>query len=369
MLFSATFPRQVEVLARKVLNKPVEIQVCGHSVVNKDITQSIEVRPEGERFLKLLELLGEWYEKGKILVFVQSQEKCDVLFKELLKHGYPCLSLHGAKDQTDRESTISDFKSNICNLLIATSVATMESLSHALDIKDTDPIESISTLCQIIGNPSSSSKAIQPSNLSAMGAYLMDAELQDEQYHNNEENVVNEKLSSMTLQQEQAVVVIGNEKILDLSWLEEDVNKNLPLVVFGEKQVFMLQFVSDNICKVAFGVDPDCLHPSLPRSLFAEAFNNALHISVGRFFSIFPFLSRIKRKLDIGSKRRLREAINIVNKFAMDIIRCRRSEISEGHVREDLLSRFMAETLYDWGQFEIECDQKGSQKMAMVSEK
>ncbi|XP_010539759.1 PREDICTED: DEAD-box ATP-dependent RNA helicase 42-like [Tarenaya hassleriana] len=131
VLFSATFPRQVEILARKVLNKPVEIQVGGRSVVNKDIAQLVEVRPENERFWRLLELLGEWYEKGKILIFVHSQEKCDALFRDLLKHGYPCLSLHGAKDQTDRESTISDFKSNVCNLLIATSVA-----ARGLDVKE-----------------------------------------------------------------------------------------------------------------------------------------------------------------------------------------------------------------------------------------
>uniref|UniRef100_A0A2P2MRT2 RNA helicase n=1 Tax=Rhizophora mucronata TaxID=61149 RepID=A0A2P2MRT2_RHIMU len=131
VLFSATFPRQVEILARKVLNKPVEIQVGGRSVVNKDITQLVEVRPESERFLRLLEILGEWYEKGKILIFVHSQEKCDALFRDLLKHGYPCLSLHGAKDQTDRESTVADFKSNVCNLLIATSVA-----ARGLDVKE-----------------------------------------------------------------------------------------------------------------------------------------------------------------------------------------------------------------------------------------
>ncbi|XP_049933774.1 DEAD-box ATP-dependent RNA helicase 42-like isoform X1 [Nymphaea colorata] len=131
VLFSATFPRQVEILARKVLTKPVEIQVGGRSVVNRDITQRVEVRPEEEKFLRLLELLGEEYEKGKILIFVHSQEKCDSLFKDLLKHGYPCLSLHGAKDQTDRESTISDFKSNVCNLLIATSVA-----ARGLDVKE-----------------------------------------------------------------------------------------------------------------------------------------------------------------------------------------------------------------------------------------
>ncbi|CAI5536977.1 unnamed protein product [Closterium sp. Naga37s-1] len=132
VLFSATFPRQVETMARKMLTKPIEFQVGGRSVVNSDITQTVEVRPEGEqRFLRLLELLGEWCDKGKILVFVHSQDKCDALFRDLLKSGYPCLSLHGAKDQTDRESTLQDFKTNVCNLLVATSVA-----ARGLDVKE-----------------------------------------------------------------------------------------------------------------------------------------------------------------------------------------------------------------------------------------
>ncbi|CAO2200113.1 unnamed protein product [Urochloa humidicola] len=131
VLFSATFPRQVEVLARKVLIKPVEIQVGGRSVVNKDITQLVEVRPESERFLRLLELLGKWIDKGKILVFVHTQDKCDSLLKELFQHQYQCLSLHGGKDEADRESTVADFKSNVCSLLIATSVA-----ARGLDVKE-----------------------------------------------------------------------------------------------------------------------------------------------------------------------------------------------------------------------------------------
>ena len=44
---------------------------------------------------------------------------------------YACLSLHGGKDQMDRESTIHDFKTDVCNLLIATSVA-----ARGLDVKD-----------------------------------------------------------------------------------------------------------------------------------------------------------------------------------------------------------------------------------------
>lgn len=41
VLFSATFPRQMEALARKILEKPVEVLVGGRSVVAKDISQHV----------------------------------------------------------------------------------------------------------------------------------------------------------------------------------------------------------------------------------------------------------------------------------------------------------------------------------------
>ena len=132
VMFSATFPRQVEALARKVLNKPVEIQAGGRSLVNKDITQFVEIKPESEKRPRLVELIEEWYERGKILVFVGSQEKCDGLYNDLKeKCGYRCQALHGGKDQMYRELAISEFKSSVCNLLVATSVA-----ARGLDVKE-----------------------------------------------------------------------------------------------------------------------------------------------------------------------------------------------------------------------------------------
>lgn len=131
VMFSATFPKKMELLARSALKNPVELIVGGRNTVNPDIEQSVEVRPREERFLRLLELLGEWYEHGKVLVFVHTQDTCDAVFRELLRAGYPCLSLHGGKEQADRECTISDFKSDVCHVLVATSVA-----ARGLDVPD-----------------------------------------------------------------------------------------------------------------------------------------------------------------------------------------------------------------------------------------
>ncbi|KAG7396660.1 putative ATP-dependent RNA helicase ddx46 [Phytophthora boehmeriae] len=131
LLFSATFPRSVESLARKVLRKPVEITVGTRSTASGDITQYVEVREEDDKFMRLLQLLGLWYEKGNILVFVNKQQACDQIFQDLMKAGYPALSLHGGKDQVDRDYTIDDFKRKVRTLMVATSVA-----GRGLDVKD-----------------------------------------------------------------------------------------------------------------------------------------------------------------------------------------------------------------------------------------
>lgn len=133
VLFSATMPRIIDALVKKVLKNPVEITVGGKSVVAPEITQIVEIREEKEKFLRLLELLGELYvddDDVRALIFVERQEKADDLLRELLRKGYGCMSIHGGKDQVDRDSTISDFKSGVCPVLIATSVA-----ARGLDVK------------------------------------------------------------------------------------------------------------------------------------------------------------------------------------------------------------------------------------------
>lgn len=166
VLFSATFPKQMEALARKILATPLEITVGGRSVVAAEIEQQVEVREESTKFNRLLEILGRFYNPdarpakkpantqgefdgdgdeamdeaeadevednsdARTLVFVDRQEAADNLFRELLKKGYPCLSLHGGKEQVDRDQVISDFKAGVTAIVIATSVA-----ARGLDVK------------------------------------------------------------------------------------------------------------------------------------------------------------------------------------------------------------------------------------------
>ena len=76
---------QVEILAKQILEVPVIIQVGERSVVNKHVTQYVEICQPEDRFIRLLELLGEWTEQGKVLVFVNSQKQCNQLSRDLLQ--------------------------------------------------------------------------------------------------------------------------------------------------------------------------------------------------------------------------------------------------------------------------------------------
>jgi ATP-dependent RNA helicase DDX46/PRP5 len=133
VMFSATFPKQIESLAKKILINPVEILVGNRGQSCANVEQHVEVLPESGKLYRLLEILGEFSEiEGlSIIIFVDKQIEADELFKELFKLGYNSLVIHGAQDQEDRDFAIKDFKKGVRNILISTSVC-----ARGLDVKN-----------------------------------------------------------------------------------------------------------------------------------------------------------------------------------------------------------------------------------------
>ncbi|KAK4255219.1 hypothetical protein QN277_008244 [Acacia crassicarpa] len=100
------------------------------------------------------------------------------------------------------------------------------------------------------------------------------------------------------------------------------------------------RFSFDNICIFSFGLDPGCLEPSLPVSDLAVAFDDASKLSAERAMMASPIIWKMKRLLNIGSEKKLKEAVKVVNDLAEEMIKQRREM---GHsTSKDLLSRFMS---------------------------
>ncbi|KAL6559216.1 hypothetical protein OROHE_006585 [Orobanche hederae] len=103
------------------------------------------------------------------------------------------------------------------------------------------------------------------------------------------------------------------------------------------------RFSFDIICRFSFGLDPKCLElSSLPLSEFAVSFDLASKLSAERAMAAFPVIWKIKKLLNIGSEKKLRQSIKIIHMLARDIIRQRQKYGLSG--QEDLLSRFMVST-------------------------
>lgn len=80
LLFSATFPKNVEALARRILASPVEIVVGTRGQSCRAIDQRIEVIEESAKLRRALQLLGEFLDKGSVIIFVETQQQADELF-------------------------------------------------------------------------------------------------------------------------------------------------------------------------------------------------------------------------------------------------------------------------------------------------
>ncbi|KAK7262189.1 hypothetical protein RJT34_29751 [Clitoria ternatea] len=104
-------------------------------------------------------------------------------------------------------------------------------------------------------------------------------------------------------------------------------------------QDILRRFSFDNICQFSFGLDPGCLLPSLPVSDLAESFDLASKLSAERAMTASPFIWKAKRFFNVGSEKKLKKAIKVVNDVARGMIKQRRE--MGFTARNDLLSRFM----------------------------
>ncbi|XVF66997.1 hypothetical protein PTKIN_Ptkin10aG0084900 [Pterospermum kingtungense] len=122
--------------------------------------------------------------------------------------------------------------------------------------------------------------------------------------------------------------------------LENAVNKSISI----DLQDILLRLTFDNVCMIAFGVDPGCLRPTLPEIPFARAFEDATEATVLRFVTP-TCIWKAMRYLDLGPEKKLKRSIKGVDQFADEVIRTRKKELSlqseDKKQKSDLLTVFM----------------------------
>ncbi|KAL7180365.1 hypothetical protein ACSBR1_043546 [Camellia fascicularis] len=132
LYWSATWPKEVEQLARKFLYNPYKVIIGSQDLkANHAIRQHVEIVSENQKYNKLVKLLEDIMDGSRILIFMDTKKGCDQITRQLRMDGWPALSIHGDKSQAERDWVLSEFKAGKSPIMTATDVA-----ARGLDVKD-----------------------------------------------------------------------------------------------------------------------------------------------------------------------------------------------------------------------------------------
>ncbi|XP_037818969.1 ATP-dependent RNA helicase bel [Lucilia sericata] len=129
LMFSATFPKQIQELASDFLSNYIFLAVGRVGSTSENITQTLLWVYEQDKRSYLLDLLqnirdGLEYSKDNLcLIFVETKKGADALEEFLYQCNHPVTSIHGDRTQKEREEALRCFRSGECPVLVATAVA------------------------------------------------------------------------------------------------------------------------------------------------------------------------------------------------------------------------------------------------------
>ena len=136
LLFSATLPPDILQLSAKLLHEPARIAVAPVSSTAAAITQRV-FHVSKEDKLQLLVRLLQNEEMDSVLVFTSMKHQADRISKNLCRSGIPAAAIHGNKSQSQRQHTLTRFKTRDVRVLVATDIVArgidIDELSHVVN--------------------------------------------------------------------------------------------------------------------------------------------------------------------------------------------------------------------------------------------
>nr|PVC54356.1 DEAD-box family RNA helicase [Theileria orientalis] len=132
VMFSATFPKEIQQLAKEFLNDYIYLAVGRVGSTNEFIKQRMVYADQDQKVKYLIKLLKENTNLGGlVLIFVETKKRADLIEGYLLKENFKAVNIHGDRSQEDREKALSLFKAGVRPIMVATDVA-----ARGLDISN-----------------------------------------------------------------------------------------------------------------------------------------------------------------------------------------------------------------------------------------
>jgi len=122
LLFSATMPAEIEILAQAILTDPTKVQITAETVTIDLVNQSVYHLEKSNKTPLLFYILGN-SDHEKVLIFCKTKYGADIIVKALEDASITAASLHSGKTQAVREEALQNFKESTLRVLVATDVA------------------------------------------------------------------------------------------------------------------------------------------------------------------------------------------------------------------------------------------------------
>ncbi|MCZ6853402.1 MAG: DEAD/DEAH box helicase, partial [Gammaproteobacteria bacterium] len=136
LLFSATMPKAVSLLARDILNDPIRVDVSPEEMTLKEIEQRVVMVSNGDK-QRLLEHLLHDNEVSRAIVFTRTKHGANRVARKLENAGIVAEAIHGNKSQNARQRALQNFKNGDAWVLVATDIAArgidIDNVSHVIN--------------------------------------------------------------------------------------------------------------------------------------------------------------------------------------------------------------------------------------------
>lgn len=133
LLFSATYPSQIEAMAASYLQQPVTVKV-GEAHNQQSIQQQVYKVTDEESRVDAVRLLLLKQQPQSCLIFCNTKRETQALADQLSAHGFSAAALHGDLEQKQRDQTLARFANYSTSTLVATDVAARGLDIAALDL-------------------------------------------------------------------------------------------------------------------------------------------------------------------------------------------------------------------------------------------
>lgn len=132
MMYTATMPTAVQHIARKYLRRPAIVTIGKQGEAVDTVEQRAEFVPgEDKRKKRLVEILNSGEFRPPMMVFVNVKQNVEAVAREVRKSGYLAVSLHGGKNQEQRETALQQLRAGRAQVLVATDLA-----GRGIDVPD-----------------------------------------------------------------------------------------------------------------------------------------------------------------------------------------------------------------------------------------